>query len=86
MHGFALNLTTDLEMFKGIVPCGIRDAGVTSVVVETGKHWAGPEVALIVARHFGRVLDRQLRWDGHGTLELDGARPEPSRLVAQASR
>jgi lipoyl(octanoyl) transferase len=86
MHGFALNLTTDLEMFKGIVPCGIQDAGVTSVVVETGKHWAGAEVALIVARHFGRVLDRQLRWDGHGMLELDGARPEPSRLAAQASR
>lgn len=86
MHGFALNVTTDLGMFKGIVPCGIQDAGVTSVVVETGKHRALPEVSLIVARHFGRVLDRELNWDRHGTLETDGARPEPSRLAAQVSR
>jgi lipoyl(octanoyl) transferase len=86
MHGFALNVTTDLDMFQGIVACGIQDAGVTSVAVETGKHWALADVSRIVARHLGRVLDRQLMWDGRGTFEPDGARPEPSRPAALVSR
>ncbi len=36
MHGFALNVNTDLELFNGIVPCGIRDKDVTSMSLETG--------------------------------------------------
>ncbi len=37
MHGFALNVNTDLEFFKHIIPCGIADRGVTSISELTGN-------------------------------------------------
>jgi lipoyl(octanoyl) transferase len=37
MHGFALNCDCDLRAFERIVPCGIRDAGVTSITTELGR-------------------------------------------------
>jgi lipoyl(octanoyl) transferase len=62
MHGFALNVTTDLSMFRGIVPCGIPDRGVTSLEAETGVARSTKEVAGIAAHHVAAVLDLALAW------------------------
>jgi lipoyl(octanoyl) transferase len=63
-HGFALNVTTDLQDFDLIVPCGIRDRGVTSLEVEVDPQAAPSldQAAHSVTRHFGRVFDRQMVW------------------------
>jgi lipoyl(octanoyl) transferase len=61
-HGFALNVTTDLQDFELIVPCGIRDRGVTSMDVEVDPAPSWEQMANSVARHFGRVFARQMVW------------------------
>jgi len=57
MHGFALNLTVDLSAFDWIVPCGIREHGVTSVEALTGRVYPVREVALASAGAFRQALD-----------------------------
>jgi lipoyl(octanoyl) transferase len=61
-HGFALNVTTDLNDFELIVPCGIRDRGVTSIEAEVDTAPSLAQVANSVSRHFGRVFGRQMVW------------------------
>src|SRR5271163_2223362 len=61
-HGFALNVTTDLKDFELIVPCGIRDRGVTSIEAEADSAPSLGQVAHSVSRHFGRVFGRQMVW------------------------
>ena len=63
MHGFALNVTTDLQYFQLIVPCGISPDsghGVTSLHQLTGKQFALQEVAERVTHHFGEVFNRSI--------------------------
>jgi lipoyl(octanoyl) transferase len=55
-HGFAFNVNTDLRYFDGIVPCGLRDKGVTSLQKLLGRPVEMDEVIERVARQFGRVF------------------------------
>jgi lipoyl(octanoyl) transferase len=55
-HGFALNCDCDLSAFDRIVPCGIRDAGVTSISVELGRRVTVADVLPEVESRLAGVL------------------------------
>ena len=57
-HGFAFNVTTDVEFFNLIVPCGIADRGVTSLAREIGRTPAMAEVEDRFVEHFAGVFER----------------------------
>lgn len=57
MHGCSLNVGPDLSGFEMIVPCGIRDKGVTSISRQLGRPLEVAEVAGCVARHLIARLD-----------------------------
>jgi lipoyl(octanoyl) transferase len=52
MHGFAFNINSDLSYFGGIIPCGISDKGVTSMLEETGQETNISEVKSKLVRNF----------------------------------
>jgi lipoyl(octanoyl) transferase len=57
MHGFALNCDPDNTAYDRIVPCGIRDAGVTSLSNELGRDVSVREVLPVVEKHLRAVLE-----------------------------
>lgn len=59
-HGLALNVSTDLSWFDAIVPCGIADAGVTSMARELGEAPAFDAVVHSFCRAFARSFDVRL--------------------------
>jgi lipoyl(octanoyl) transferase len=63
-HGFALNVTTDLRDFDWIVPCGIRDRGVTSLDLEADSAVSPTmeQATNATARNFGRIFHRPMLW------------------------
>jgi len=57
LHGFAVNCDNDLSAYSSIVPCGISDAGVTSLTAELGRRIAVDDVAAVVAQAVPDALD-----------------------------
>ena len=57
-HGFAFNVTTDVDFFNLIVPCGIADRGVTSLSKEIGRTPAMSEIEDSFVEHFAAVFER----------------------------
>ena len=72
MHGFALNCDPDLSWFDRIVPCGISDAGTTSLSAELGRDVTVAEVLEPARRH----LEELLSWDEYDRSP-DLAFPQP---------
>jgi lipoyl(octanoyl) transferase len=60
MHGFALNVNTDLSHFEYIVPCGIQGKTVTSLEKELGKKLDYQEVKDTIKKHFVNIFDCEL--------------------------
>ncbi len=59
MHGFALNVNTDLRYFEYIIPCGIKDKAVTSLQRELEKEFTPEEIAELkvkIQKHFNDVF------------------------------
>jgi len=90
-HGFALNVTTALEYFQLIVPCGLARP-VTSIEFETGLRPALDEVMTHAARAFGEIFASQVLWleSLHDLLPESGVRnpakaaPAPQDTPARA--
>jgi lipoyl(octanoyl) transferase len=82
-HGFALNVTTNLDYFKLIVPCGISDKPVASLEQEMAKSFLSrdrklpslEELSQQVARNFSRVFEAQTLWLESLEALLSSARP-----------
>ena len=57
MHGFALNVNTNLNYFNYIIPCGLKDKGVTSIQKEVGREIPMDEVLTYLQQEFESVFE-----------------------------
>ncbi|WP_229725820.1 lipoyl(octanoyl) transferase LipB [Calditerricola satsumensis] len=76
-HGFALNVNTDLRYFNLIIPCGIREYGVTSMEKLLGKRVPMADVKARVVHHFRDVFSGETEGDADKPGKAEG-RPAPA--------
>ncbi len=76
MHGFALNCDVDLGWYDRFVPCGIADAGVTTLSEELGRPVTTTDVLPLVEKH----LRTYLGWGAYDATPDYEPRPEPGRV------
>lgn len=67
MHGFAFNINTNLNLFNGIIPCGIKDKEVTSLERELGKRFDINEVKDKILE----VFINQFNYDEFSTVKSE---------------
>jgi len=77
MHGFAVNCDVDLGWYDRFVPCGISDAGVTSLTAELGRDVTPAEVVPLVERRLRELL----AWAPYAATPDYPAKPEPARRI-----
>ncbi len=82
-HGFAYNVSTDLRYFDLIVPCGIADRKTTSLEKLLGRSVRREEIAPRIAKHFGEVLELELRETSRTEL-LDKLQQAEQPMAASA--
>lgn len=66
MHGFALNVNTDLSYFTHIIPCGIADKAVTSLAMELGRPLDMQEVQKKLSAHLASIFGMELSYEMSG--------------------
>jgi lipoyl(octanoyl) transferase len=81
MHGFALNLTTDLDLFRLIIPCGISHYSVTSTERLVGVRTTPRDEASAALAILGQLLERRV-----GELQLLDEPSEPIEVLAAVTR
>lgn len=74
MHGFALNCDVDLGWYDRFAPCGISDAGVTTLSAELGRRVTVEEVLPAVERQLSHYLD----WSPYTPTPDYDPRPDPA--------
>ncbi|MDR2281224.1 MAG: lipoate--protein ligase B, partial [Gordonia sp. (in: high G+C Gram-positive bacteria)] len=81
LHGFALNVDPDMTVFDAIVPCGIPDAGVTSIAKEIGAPISVDSILDEVTASIAECLDDPIPPSpGHTADVLDSTSPTPSTV------
>ena len=63
MHGFALNVNTDLSYFENIIPCGIQNKKVTSIEKEVNFQVKMEEIKKVLLQHFEDVFSAKVIFD-----------------------
>jgi lipoyl(octanoyl) transferase len=79
MHGIALNCDVDLAWYDRFVPCGIADAGVTTLSLEAGRPVGVPETLPVLREKLAELL----AWAPYVATPDYDARPDPAKQATQ---